>query len=108
MKFLIMLLLAIVAFASGEKLSSSEHNSIHGYNNRPAVKMHKKVNMHKLHKVDEEQAKKITEDETNEEVVSFKLTHSGRYLIYKARTEHYFLTINALDGTVMKKERNKD
>lgn len=102
MKFLITLLLPIVAFASGETLSPSEHNSVHNTNNRPTVKIQKNRNMHKLHKVDEKQAKKIVEDETKEEVVSIKLTHSGQHLIYKVKTEHYLLTINALDGTVIK------
>jgi uncharacterized membrane protein YkoI len=105
MKLLITLLLPIVAFASGEKLSPSEHNSIHGYNNRPLIKMAKKRNMHKLHKVDEKQAKKIVKDETKEEVISLKLTHQGRHLIYKAKTQQYSLTINALDGTIISKSR---
>ncbi|MDA7817046.1 hypothetical protein N9A28_02530 [Sulfurimonas sp.] len=104
MKIIITLLMPLVVFASSETLSPSEHNSIHGYNNRPVVKMNKKLNMHKLHKIDEEQARKIVEDDTNEEVISLKLTHSGRYIIYKARTKNYFLVINALDGTIENKE----
>ena len=104
MKFLITLLLPIAAFASEATLSPSEHGSVHNYNHRPSVEMQKNRNMHKLHKVDDEQAKKIVKDETKEEVISLKLTHEGRYLVHNATTKHYQLTINALDGTVMKKE----
>lgn len=104
MKFSIILLLPILVFASESTLTPTEHFSIHSYNNRPLVKSAKKRNMHKLHKINEEQAKKIVKDETHEEVLSLNLTHKGDYLIYKARTEHYRLIINALDGTIVKKE----
>ena len=53
MKFLITLTLPIIVFASEATLSTIEHSSIHGYNNKTSVKMAKKRNMHKLHKIDE-------------------------------------------------------
>jgi len=37
MKNFILLLLPFLVFASVEKLSVQEHNSIHGYNNKPTV-----------------------------------------------------------------------
>lgn len=49
----------------------------------------------------EEQVKSIAEEETKEEVISLRLTHANKYLIYKVTTGHYSLKINALDGTVM-------
>lgn len=36
--------------------------------------------------------------------MSLKLTHSGRYLIYKITTQNYRVILNALDGTVIEKE----
>jgi len=36
------------------------------------------------------------------------LMNRGRYLIFKVRTANYILTINALDGTIMEKEKNKE
>jgi uncharacterized protein YpmB len=61
--------------------------------------------MHRLHKIDEQDAARITKEETSEESQSIKLTHSGMYLIFKVRTASYLLTINALDGTIIKKEK---
>lgn len=104
MIYLTLLIIPMFVFAQGQTLTPREHNSVHGYNHRPMIKIQKKRNMHKLHKIDEEEAKKIVGDKTNEEVTSLKLSHRGSYLIYKVKTEHYLLTINALDGTIIKKE----
>ena len=113
MKIVILLLVPFIIFASsellyvGETLSNAEHLSLHNsYNHRPSVKMKNKRKIHKLHKVDEEQAKQIAKDETKEEVEFMKLTHHKTYLIYKVSTKRYDLTINALDGTVIKKQKN--
>jgi len=112
MKIVILLLVPFIIFASsellyvGETLNNREHMSLHGsYNHRPSIKMKNKRKIHKLHKVNEEQAMKIAKEETKEEVESIKLTHHKKYLIYKISTEQYDLTINALDGTVIKKQK---
>lgn len=107
MKIVIILSIPFIMFASsdasytGETLNQQEHRSIHGYNQKPTVKMKNKRKAHELHKVNEEQAKSIAREETKEEVISLKLIHTNKYLIYKVTTEHYSLKINALDGTVM-------
>jgi len=51
MNNLTLLIIPIFVFAQGQTLTPSEHNSVHGYNKRPAVKMQQKQKMHKLHKV---------------------------------------------------------
>jgi uncharacterized membrane protein YkoI len=102
MKLLIILLSPLLVFASGETLSPSEHRSIHNYNNSPIVKMNKKRNMHKLHKVDEEMAKSIAKKETNEDVENMKLMHQGNILFYRVKTKNHLLKINALDGSIIK------
>ena len=107
MKIVMILSIPFVMFASsdapytGETLNQQEHRSIHGYNQKPTVKIKNKRKAHELHKVNEEQAKSIAREETKEEVISLKLIHTNKYLIYKVTTEHYSLKINALDGTVM-------
>ena len=103
MKYLTLLLTPLFIFASSNTLTPMEHNSIHGYNKRPVVKLQEKRNMHKLHKVDEEAAAKIVKKETGEDVQSIKLTHTGNILKYFVKTESYNLTINALDGKVSNK-----
>jgi len=101
----LLLLLPLTVFASGEKLTTQEHNSIHGYNQRAVVKMNEKQNMHKLHKIDEKELALLVKKETGEEALSIKLSHSGKYLLYRVKTKSYFLEVNALDKTVMKKEK---
>lgn len=106
MKYLTLLLTPLFVLASEGTLTTSEHNSIHGYNKKPTVKIRQKSNMHRLHEVDEKEAANITKQETNEDVQSIRLTHSGRILKYLVKTENYRLTINALDGTVSDKVKD--
>jgi uncharacterized membrane protein YkoI len=94
-------------FAAQNTMTVSEHNSIHGYNNKPTVKMQKKRNMHRLHKIDEVEIAKITQEKTNEEADDIKLLHSVNILKYQVKTKTYILTINALDGTVINKRIKK-
>ncbi|MCF6309538.1 MAG: PepSY domain-containing protein [Sulfurimonas sp.] len=103
MKHLILLLTPLFVFATQSTLTPSEHNSIHGYNNRPIVKMGKKQKMHQLHKVDEQEAIKIVKNATHEDVARMKLIHSGNILKYKVTTKSYLVEINALDGEILKK-----
>lgn len=105
MKSMLLLCIPFIIFATGQTLTVREHMSIHNSNNRPSVKLQKKREMHRLHKIDEQDAARITKEETSEESQSIKLTHSGMYLIFKVRTANYLLTINALDGTIIKKEK---
>ena len=114
MKIVILLSIPFIIFASsetlytGETLTNGEHNSLHGPSNyRPSIKMQKKRKIHKLHEVNEEQAKVIAKEETKEEVTSLKLTHINKHLFYEVSTKNYNLKINALDGTVMEKLKNK-
>ena len=89
MKIVIILSIPFIMFASsdasytGETLNRQEHRSIHNSNNRPTVKMKNKRKVHELHKVNEEQAREIAREETKEEVISLKLIHTNKYLIYK-------------------------
>lgn len=105
MKYYTLLLTPLFLLASQSTLTPSEHSLIHSSNHRPMIKMQQKRNMHKLHKIDEQEAAKITKKETNEEVKHLKLTHSGRILKYIIKTENYILTINALDGAILNKEK---
>jgi hypothetical protein len=107
MKSMGLLFVPFIVFAS-DILTSQEHMSIHNSNYRPLIKLQKEREMHRLHKIDEQDVARITKEETDEESQSIKLTHRGYYLIFKVRTANYLLIINALDGTIMEEERNKD
>jgi hypothetical protein len=82
-----------------------EHRSIHTYNHRPGLKKSSEKNAHKLHKIDEKQARAIAENHCKEKGVKLTLTHSGRTLYYIAATKHCTITIDALDGTVRSVDR---
>ena len=103
MKYLILLITPLFLFASSATMSYSENKSVHGFNKRPLVRMQNKSNMHRLHKVDEAKAAKITQEQTNEKVLSMNLSHIGNILKYRILTKSYTLTINALDGTILDK-----
>lgn len=100
-----LLIIPLFVFASSATMSPSEHRSVHGFNKRPLVKMHNRRNMHRLHKVDEAAVAKITQEQTNEKILSMKFTHIGNILKYRIFTKNYTLTINALDGTIIDKEK---
>jgi uncharacterized membrane protein YkoI len=108
MKSMLLLCIPFIVFAASQTLTAREHRSIHGFNHRPLIKLQKKRDMHRLHKIDEQEAAKITKEETAEEIQSIKLIHRAKYLMFKIHTENYQLTINALDGSVMEIEKNKD
>ena len=107
MKYLTLLTIPMFVFAQGQTLTPSEHNSIHSYNKRPSVKMKNKGNMHKLHKVNEEEASKIAKEQTKEDVQNIKLTHTGNVMFYKVQTQSYRIKINAMDGSVIDKKVRK-
>ena len=104
MRYLILLITPLFIFASEGTLTPSQHNSVHGYNHRPAVKMQKKSNMHKMHKVDEKAAAQIVKEQTQEDVQKIELKHTGRILFYKVHTQSYSIEINAMDASVINKK----
>ena len=106
MKYLTLLITPMFVFAQGQTLTPSEHNSIHGYNHKPIVKMQNKRDMHKLHKVDEEEASKIAREHTKEDVQKIKLTHTGNIMFYNVQTQSFSIKINAVDGSVIDKNNN--
>lgn len=105
MRSILLLYIPFIVFATGQTLTPREHMSIHSYNNRPVVKSQTKTKMHRLHKIDEQEAARITKEATSEESQSVELIHSGMYLMFKVRTANYLVSINALDGTIIKKEK---
>ena len=88
-----------------EKITPAQHRVIHHHNSKTVLKLQEKSNMHRIHKIDELQAKKIVKDLTNEEVEELKLTHKSRILFYKATTKNYVVEINAMDAKIMKQEK---
>ena len=107
MKYLTLLTIPMFVFAQEQTLTPSEHNSIHGYNHRPIVKMQKKRNMHKLHQVDEEEAIRIAKESTKEDVQEIRLTHTGNIMFYNVQTQSFSIKINAMDGSVIDKKLRK-
>jgi len=105
MKYFIVFFIPFIVFASEGKLSPQEHNSIHGYNKKPTTKIKNEQNMHKLHKMDEKEVAVYVQELTGEKPIKISLTHQGTLLFYKIKTISYYLEVNALDKTVIKKEK---
>ncbi|MDD2367696.1 MAG: hypothetical protein PHQ90_00250 [Sulfuricurvum sp.] len=100
--------LILVLHAQSAEMTAREHMSIHNSNSRPSVQLQAKQEMHRIHKIDEKQLAQLVLNETNEEIVSEKLTHRAEILYYDVRTKSYQLEVNALDGTFLKKVKNND
>ena len=102
---LLMAALVLILGADVAEITQQEYKKIHHNNFKMGLKTQEKSYMHRIHKVDETQAKEIATKETNEKVSKLKLEHRGRVLFYKVYTQHNYLEINAMDATVMKKDK---
>jgi len=105
MKLLMILVTPIIIFAHEHTMTASEHNSIHGYNQKPMIKTQRKWEMHKVHKVREEKAIKIAKEQTKEDVQKIKLTHTGNIIFYKVYTQSHYLEINAMNSSIIEKKK---
>jgi len=105
---ILLITIATALFLNAEMglMTPSEHSSVHEISKRPALKIKSKQNMHRIHKVEESEAKKIVKNATGEDVTSLRLTHSGRKLFFNTRTKNYRVKINALTGEIMEKKKN--
>ena len=104
MKILKILAIPFMVFASGQTIPIRDHMSLHYTDNRPFLKLKKKTKMKKIAKIDKDQAENLTKKITGEISTAISLVHRGKYLVYRIYTEHYKISINAIDGTVIKQE----
>lgn len=102
--FLLLLIIPVAIFASGERMSVMDALYFDKANKQPFTsKPHYKERMHRLSKV--KNAKEIVKTSTQEDVESIELKSWGNYLVYEAYTKTYKLLINALDGTLIQKDK---
>jgi hypothetical protein len=102
--FLLLLIIPIAVFASGERMSVTDALYFDKANKQPFTsKPHYKERMYRLSKV--KNAKEIVKTSTQEDVESIELKTWGNYLVYEAYTKTYKLLINALDGTLIQKDK---
>ena len=107
MKILWILWLTLACvWAQEHEMTPSEHNTIHNSNNRPTIRLQKERKMHEMQHIDEAHAKAIAEKVCDSETVrSLRLTHQGMTLYWLAQTTSCRIKINALDGTIIEKEK---
>lgn len=106
MNYLLVLVL-FVGILTAEEMSPIDHMSIHTYNHRPSLRHKGELNMHKLHKINEAEAKVIAEKTCKEKISRLKLTHRDMLLYYIVKSKSCEVHINALDGTIIKKKTIK-
>jgi uncharacterized membrane protein YkoI len=102
-KLLFTTVILITGCTTSTNLSPAEHQSLHSYNQKPSLKIKQIRQMHKLHKIDENEAEKITQTVTGEKVLQLKLKHEGKILFYFIITPSYQLHIDAQKGTILRK-----
>ena len=105
MKIIILTLIPLFALASSDYLNTTQHNSIHGYNNRPAANMQKRIKMHRLHKIDEEEAIKKQRFYT-EFIAIAGSSPEFRKLLYQNFGKSEVRPVKELLATIMKTLKN--
>ena len=101
MKKLLFILLTTNLMAT-EMLTTQQHLMLHKYNKKPSLQAKQKKVAHKLHKVDEKEAKEIVKKLTSEDTKYIKLFHRGKVLKYFIKTKSgKTIILNALSGEVL-------
>ena len=104
MKTFLLLIIPFIVFASGKMMSNADYLYFSGIDKQPFAQKNEKARLYAIDKIGEKKALSLTKELTTEDAMSLKLTHRGRYLIYKITTQTYRVILNALDGTVIGKE----
>lgn len=107
MKALLLLIIFMTIIQASDQMMVDSATPLTSYNHRMSVSMKKKSELKRLAKIDKEQAQKIATASCKEPAQSLKLTHQGQLLYYRVYTEHYTVTINALDGSVISKKSKR-
>ncbi len=94
----------LVNISNTAEMTAVEHDSLHSYNNKSLLKNSVKRNAHKLHKIDEVKAKEIAKSICGEPIESMELRHSGQRLHYIGKSKECIVYVDALDGSLIKKE----
>jgi len=108
MQYIIILVISVLHLhADIQKITPAQHSAIHHYNFKAGLKVQEKSHMHQIHKINEAQARKIVKNLLDEDVEALQLTHQSRVLVYKIQTKNYRVEMNAMDGTIIQKEKRK-
>lgn len=103
--FIITLILIIVSplysRASSAQLTQKQIHSLHSYNNRTIIKLHKKQKLYNLANVDQDGLEKIVEELTAEKIIRYSLKRKNKSLYYQVQTKSHKLKVNALDGILL-------
>ena len=106
MKYILLMATLVLSLSANvAKISQQDYKKIHHNSFKMGLIIQERSYMQSICKVKEIQAKEIATKETNETVSKLKLEHRGRVLFYKVYTQHNYLEINAMDATVMKKDK---
>jgi len=94
----------LITLSNTEEMTPVEHSSLHSYNNKSLLKNRSERNAHRLHKIDEVQAKEIAKAICGETIESLELRHTKCRLYYIAKSKKCTTNIDALDGSVVQAE----
>jgi len=99
------IIFSLVIVMNAEQIKVDNDTPLWFYNHSPIAKMNYHQKLRQLSKVKSNQAKEIARKECNDKTIkSLKITHKGQLLYYKIRTQYCHIEVNALDGSIIKKE----
>lgn len=102
---IIFLTIQLMLLASGERLSVRDALYFDKAQKQPFISNpHYEQRMLNLAKIDRTKATYLVEHSIKEPCSMLKLDVMGNYLIYEATTQNYKVILNALDGSIIKKE----
>ena len=101
------LLLITLLFAGlqAQELSTEQVSKLLNYNHSISGKLRYKRALQKMATISLEKAQTITNSETNESIEQSKLKRHSTRLFYSIQTANHALKIDALDGSIISKER---
>lgn len=95
-------------FLFSQTLSIMDQQHLKTYNHRPSLKKTVDKRMTQMAKVSREEASQIAKPLCKMQEPTLKLMHEDRYLFYLASSGSCNVYINALDGSVLNRERVYD
>ncbi len=103
----LLLITVLLGSIEAQELTIEQVSKLRNYNHSMSGKFRHKRALIRMANISKEKSQEITQNETNESVKYSKLRDHNRRLFYSIQTSSYRIKIDALDGSIISKERIK-
>jgi len=95
----------LITVLSAQELTPEQLEKTESYNHKPSVQMKIKRNLQKIANISKEEAYTLAKSECLGEVLNSKLMRHNKRLFYAIAMDKCRIRVDALDGSVMCKEK---